>query len=457
MDRRMFLFGTAAALGGSVAAGPARAETPRITLADLRGSIGEADPFLTPGAVDDQSQRFQDAVDRASAAGRPLFLPPGRYEISNIALPPRLKVIGIPGETRLVYTGGGGLISIQAGSGVSIEGVVLDGANRALGDGVAGLIHAMTAEDLSIDRCELVGSARHAVALEGCSGRIVDCRITGARSAGIWSVSARGLTIADNEVGDCGDGGILVHRWEDGQDDTIVSRNRVRRIEARSGGTGQFGNGINVYRARGVMISGNHVSGCAFSAIRSNAGSNVQIVGNQCLGSGETAIYSEFGFEGAVISDNLVDGGSIGISVANYDEGGRLAVVNGNLVRNLHRGAPYPDEMGLDFGIGISIEADTALTGNVVENAPTLGVLVGWGPFTRNVVATGNIVRHAEVGIGVTVVEGAGSVTIASNVIDGTPGGAVRGMRWADYVTGDLAAGGSDLFPHLAISDNRIG
>ena len=50
---------------------------------------------------------------------------------------------------------------------------------------------------------------------------------------------------------------------------------------------------------------------------------------------GEVAIYSEFGFEGAVIANNTVDGAALGIVACNFNEGGRLAVVQGNLIRNL--------------------------------------------------------------------------------------------------------------------------
>src|SRR5690606_35792467 len=104
------------------------------------------------------------------------------------------------------------------------------------------------------------------------------------------------------------------------------------RIRADLGGTGQWGNGINVFRAGNVVVAGNMVSDCAFSAIRSNGGSNVQITGNQCLRSGDTAIYSEFVFEGALISANVVDGAANGISIVNFNEGGRLAVCSSNLV-----------------------------------------------------------------------------------------------------------------------------
>ena len=99
---------------------------------------------------------------------------------------------------------------------------------------------------------------------------------------------------------------------------------------------GQWGNGINVFRAGNVMVSNNMVSDCAFSAIRSNAGNDVQITGNTCLRSGETSIYSEFEFNGAVINNNIIDGGGRGISIANFLQGGRLAVVSGNLIRNIN-------------------------------------------------------------------------------------------------------------------------
>jgi len=41
-----------------------------------------------------------------------------------------------------------------------------------------------------------------------------------------------------------------------------------------------------------VIVSDNHISDCAFSAVRINTGKNCQIRGNVCLGSGETGIYS---------------------------------------------------------------------------------------------------------------------------------------------------------------------
>lgn len=456
MNRRKFLIGTGVFLGGAAVPAAARVEAPRIQLADLRGSFAATEFGVTPDASDDQSATLQTALDRAAADGKPVFLPPGRYEVSSLALPSGAKLVGIPGQTRLVYGGGGHLLQAFGASDVGLDGLVIDGANRALGDGVPGLVHLMRAEGVTIERCTVAGSTRHGIALEGVSGRVTANRIGGAREAGLWSVNATGLEITDNVVSDCGDGGILVHRWDRGEDGTIVARNRVERIDARSGGTGQFGNGINVYQARGVMISGNRVADCAFSAIRSNSGDDVQITGNQCHRSGETAIYSEFAFEGAVISGNLVDGAAMGIVTANADKGGRLAAISGNLVRNLENGAPYPDQLGFDFGVGIYAEADAAITGNVIDKAPTAGMMLGWGPYLGNVVATGNVIRDVGVGIGVTVVEGAGVALIANNLIAGARQGAIRGMRWAAFTTPELAGATTNPLEHLTLSENRV-
>ncbi len=134
----------------------------------------------------------------------------------------------------------------------------------------------------------------------------------------------------------------------------------------------------------------------------------------------ETAIYAEFAFQGAVIADNIVDGAANGILVVNLDEDGRLATVSGNVVRNLKLDGPYIHD-GAGFGFGIAVEGDTAVTGNVIENAPKWGMALGWGPYLKSVVASGNVIRNAPVGIAVSVVEGSGTAIISGNVMDRTP------------------------------------
>jgi uncharacterized secreted repeat protein (TIGR03808 family) len=204
-----------------------------------------------------------------------------------------------------------------------------------------------------------------------------------------------------------------------------------------------------------VIVRGNRITDCAFSAIRSNSGSRLVVSGNSCLRSGETAIYSEFAFQGAVIADNLVDGGTMGISIANFLDGGRLATCSGNIVRNIVNEGPYPAEVQ-GFGIGIAVEADTAVTGNVIENVARIGLHMGWGRYLRDVNATANVIRDCPTGIAVTVVEEAGPALVANNIISGAGAGAIVGYRWTEAVTGDLTAPGTDIPAHLRLSGNLV-
>jgi hypothetical protein len=74
----------------------------------------------------------------------------------------------------------------------------------------------------------------------------------------------------------------------------------------------------------------------------------------------------------------------------------------------------------------------------------------------RNVVATGNVIRKARIGIGVTVVAGVGPAIITDNMIDEAEKGAIVGFEWTRQVTGDMAAEGSDAYGHLTVERNRV-
>jgi uncharacterized secreted repeat protein (TIGR03808 family) len=454
LNRRGFLLGAAAVVTGSGTAARAL-DVSGIETASMRGSIDSSEFGIFPGTMDDQSRAFARMLERAAARDMPIFLPPGTYLVSNLTLPSRVRLSGVAGATRIVYGGDGHLFAAEDAELIELNGIVFDGANRWIDDRAQGILDFRGVRELAIDRCQVIGSGKNGIAMERVSGRVERSTISGAAEAGIYSVEAGRATISGNTVTDCANGGILVHRWQVADDQTMVTGNRVERILARNGGTGQFGNGINIFRAGNVIVSGNSISDCAFSAIRANSASNIQIAGNTCLRSGETAVYSEFSYEGAVISANIVDGAANGISMVNFNEGGRIAVCSGNIVRNLSTEGPYPaDPPG--FGVGITAEADCSVSGNVIENTPRYGMHIGWGPFMRNVVATGNVIRQAPVGIAVSVVEGVGNAVISDNVIEGASAGAIVGYEWTKAVTGDLAAVGADGYPRLVVDRNRV-
>jgi len=235
-----------------------------------------------------------------------------------------------------------------------------------------------------------------------------------------------------------------------------VTDNRIEDIKAGPGGSGQYGNAINAFRAGNVIVRGNRIKNCDYSAVRGNSASNIQITGNSVSDVREVALYSEFAFEGAVIANNTVDGAALGVSVCNFNEGGRLAVVQGNIIRNLLAKRPIGTAPDDDAGIGIYVEADTSVSDNVIENAPSFGIVDGWGKYLRDVAITGNVIRNAFVGVGVSVTPGAGTALVNNNMISETPRGAVVGLDHARPITPDLAAEGAPRFAQVAMGTNAV-
>jgi uncharacterized secreted repeat protein (TIGR03808 family) len=142
--------------------------------------------------------------------------------------------------------------------------------------------------------------------------------------------------------------------------------------------------------------------------------------------------------------------------VTNFNEGGRLAVVQGNLIRNLLPHRPAGTDPNDSAGIGIGIEADTAVSGNVIENAPTIGIAAGWGQYLRDVTINANVIRGGDYGIAVSVAPGAGSAVIADNMISGARLGAIVGMELKKPVTGDLSKDGAERYAQLSVVGNRV-
>ncbi len=387
----------------------------------LAAREAELQAFSTYGIVPaggklDQTATLQVAADAAAKSGTPLFLPAGIYSANRLDLKSGTHIHGVPGRTILRYHSGGTLLSLKGVSNVRLAGLALeDGGNTLDEDGA--LLDAHDVKQIEIADCRVLGSSENGITLRRVSGRVRDCEFANIRKAALFSEDATGLQIAHNHVHDCGDNGILVWRSQAGEDGTIVTGNRVERIAAKSGGTGQNGNGINVFRAGSVQVSGNRIADCAFTAIRANSASNCQMIGNSCARLGEVALYAEFAFEGAVIANNLVDRAAMGISVTNFNDGGRLAVVQGNLLRNLFLRKDVDSR-----GIGIGVEADSAVSGNVIEGVQTFGILIGWGPYLRDVSVTDNVIRNAHIGIAVSVDPAAGTALITDNLITGCEG-----------------------------------
>ena len=452
VNRRHLIGASAAGVAGALAMSPDAARA-----APLASALGrDATQYgIRPGSPDDQTKALQRAIDETARAQVPLALPPGVYRTGMLRLQNGSQLIGIRGATRLVFTGGASMLQGEGAGHIGLTNITFDGGSLPLPTR-RGLLHCLGGRDIRIVDCEITGSGGNAVWFENVSGDISGNIITNTATSAIVSFDAQGLLVSRNTIQNTNDNGIEILRTVIGDDGTQVLDNRIEDIKAGPGGSGQYGNAINAFRAGNVIVRGNRIRNCDYSAVRGNSASNIQITGNSISDVREVALYSEFAFEGAVIANNTVDGAALGVSVCNFNEGGRIAVVQGNIIRNLLPKRPIGTAPDDDAGIGIYVEADTSVTGNVIENAPAFGIMAGWGKYLRDVVISGNVIRNAFVGVGVSVLPGAGTALVNNNMISETPRGAVVGLDHARAITPDLAAEGAQHFAQVVMGTNAV-
>lgn len=450
----------AATLFGTVAtsAPAALAQTAlRGTITTPLGQWGlEAAQFgLRAGSADDQSKLLQNALLEAAKRDAPLVLAPGRYRIANVVLPEGARLIGVPAATHLVAAQAGPMLAARKIKRAALSGILLDGLDLRPTQR-SGLLVADEVLDLTLADCEFANAGSVGVMLNRSAGRIQQSRFRSMRDAALFSLDSRGLSVEQNQIEDCGNNGIQLWRTQAGDDQSVVRGNRINRIRSDAGGDGPNGNGISLYKAGGVIIEGNTLRDCALTFIRNNSGSGVQILGNQGRRCGEVGLYSEFAFEGAIIANNLVEDCAQGANITNLDHGGRLSVFANNIVRNAQKGLA-PKGRELVGGIGVHVEAEAAVTGNVIENASETGISLGWSWGMRNLVATGNMVRKTGIGISVSLVPKERNALIANNVIAEARRGAVVGTEYGKAVTGDLTRLADARAAGVRVENNAVG
>ncbi|WP_421760622.1 TIGR03808 family TAT-translocated repetitive protein [Devosia sp.] len=439
LNRRRMLAGLAAA-GALPLAAPVLAQ-----------ALGGNKLGLVADSPDDQSAVFQEALIKAATDGRPLFVPPGTYLVGNLQVPSNLTIEGVPGDTILASAGAHAVLRIAGSAHVRLTGLSFLAAAGGPDKPDSGLVEIEASSTVDIEGCSFQGGLAHGIVVREASARIAGCEFSHHGLAAIFSTDSRGLDISGNHIMACSNGGILIWGSKSRHDGSIVSGNTISGIGWTNGGNGQNGNGINVYRCDDVIVSDNQISDCAFSAVRLNSTKNVSVTGNVCRKSGEVAIFSEFAFSGSVIANNIIDGAATGISITNLDQGGRLAVCSGNLVRNISASsAVNPDTRP----VGIYAEADTVVASNTIDNVPGIGILAGNGPFLSNVAINANTISGTATGIAVSTVHEAqtGKASVSNNLISGstTP---IAGRAWDKVTSTDLAADAAQ-FPNITLSGN---
>ena len=234
----------------------------------------------SPGSADDQSRAFQRAIDETARNRTPLAIAPGSYRVGNLRASRQRadrrrarRDQAHPQRQRITDQRG------RRGARHALR----PGARRPAPPPARPARPPAHRERPPHQdrRLRNPGAGGTAIACTAVDGEIVDTLITDSADVAIHSFDARALLIARNTIAGAGNNGIQVWRGKPGDDGTIVTDNRIEAIENRSGGSGQYGNAVNVFRAANVIVRGNRIRNCAFTAVRGNAASNFQIARQQ--------------------------------------------------------------------------------------------------------------------------------------------------------------------------------
>ena len=278
INRRHLVGVSAAGIAGALAVSPDAARA-----APLISALGRdvTQYGVRPGSPDDQTRNLQRAIDDAARAQAPLALPPGVYRTgmlrlqSGTQLDRRARRDQIRFQRRRLDAAERGRRHI---SGFP--------ASRSMAAGIPlptrrGLVHCLGGRDVRISECEIIGSGGNGIWLEQVSGDISGNILADIATTAVVSFDALGLIVSRNTIQRTNDNGIEILRTSIGDDGTLVADNRIEDIKAGPGGSGQYGNAINAFRAGNVIVRGNRIRNCDYSAVRGNSASNIQIIGQQ--------------------------------------------------------------------------------------------------------------------------------------------------------------------------------
>lgn len=373
-----------------------------------------------------------------AGAGKTVYFPPGNYmkgpagtigvtgTTAAWVVPSNTKVVGLRSavlvnEYRATYS----LLLMAGTTGVTIEGLTLDGNHDATFSSIAMLVEAQDVIALTVRGCALLrshygaiftrnytedvliegnyffdcGVSRGAMQLTGAGGDSVSHRVVNNHiEECLWVLAMRSdtglpesnfsIVYANNTHVNCGSG-----LGFQGCNDVTVTGNVftndgvTRPVDANSGAIGVTG------PCKNVNIHGNSISyyaGAPASGITADTGAgdltglqNIAITGNVI----EHAALRSIGVAGTNISvcDNVIrncgnyaGNDALAISASGVTSG----IIAGNTMRSVEPGAG---------GIGISSCTDLLVANNVVVSEGVFGTAIGAGGTNSNLIVRDNI------------------------------------------------------------------
>ncbi len=417
---------------------------------------------------------LQTVFDLARTQGLPVFLQPGVYAngpltvLSSNGSGKPLQVEAVPGTATIRFTGGGTPLRIEGVTPVKFEGVKFDGQNIALPDYFTSrpaFIAIKSTTDVYFEDCQIVNSPGIAIYAYQAQTRIQGCYV-GSHSIGLFSDDSR-VFVRRNSFAALTNNGVVIWRNTIGGDSSEIVGNTINGVDTVSGGTGQNGNGVLVFQASGVTIADNRIFNTKYSGVRCNGGGQAVIEGNSIWNARETGVFIEapgagIDLHGAIVSNNHIDTTATGVAVANsglYSDGlAHSVVIEGNRISNLSLTTIsdpgyYPPQVG---GVGVTVETDCVVSGNLIDQAQAIGIQVGTNNATKDICVTGNLVRSSVIGIGVSYLAIGGSVgevVVSGNIVRGATNGAIVPTQFTGAAT--IRYGSTDYGNQLATTVGR--
>ena len=426
---RRRLLGGGMVLGASLSAGStASAAMPKNDQYGMSSWISSADLGVPRNSMRDVSVQLQRAITVLErAGGGVLELQPGVYRCHGIEINGSVSIIGM-GQVLLIQNGNLPVFIVHGEGSVRLENLVVRGESaNTSGDYDRALIELRDGGEHArrvLDGVRISDSPAHGVGIFDSPAVLLDCEISTCAFYGVLIDSQEMVTVERSTIMDIGNNGIRVERAKKEWCQVRIAGNKISRIRADWGGEGPNGNGVSVWRAHGVMVEGNRIEQCRFSAMRTAEGDACHMINNQCTDLGETAIYMEFGASGAIVQGNRIERtGYQGIALTNWNFGGRHGICSGNFLKDIGT-------------VAITVEAQSIVQANIIEGADR-GIIVGTGPYQDDVLIVGNMIldtndrKRLENGILVSSDIGAGAAQVSNNHIKGARSEPVYGHdRW---------------------------
>jgi uncharacterized secreted repeat protein (TIGR03808 family) len=402
----------------------------------------------------------------AAKTGAAFELGEGEFSIYPLYLPEGARLVGQRGKTVLHSSDGRPILVGRKLRSAHIEAIAFRGGNAVASNPSLGLVHFEDVEGFQLHGVEVADFSGIGVSNLRSGGEIFGCTIRGVGDAGYHSLDGRGVAFGrdgdGNRIADCGNAGVRVwtsQAWV--QEGSTIRNNDISDIRSAGGGTGQNGNGVNVFRAAGVTIEDNRIARCAFSAVRNNGGKDFVAARNRCSNLGERAMYAEFDFKNAVFENNTISFAAAGISLTNFDAernvgcGGRAV---GNRIVQLQDLAPDDDwraNPGANAAkVGIEAEGDVLVAGNRIVGPARIGIQCGFGQALRSVVCRENVIEAADYGVAFTSLAPLNPPTdISDNHLLGSRKARIAATRYQEILPGDLF-GATSAYPSVHIGRN---